>query len=339
MTKRLFRWILCIRKCDVGYDATIVRIESNNYTVVKRFLGDNVELITDFRTHPKYGKRLYYAFKPMWWVMHYWDEIFADRYAPQWSYGFSTLTSYPDAGDPGTTTCDGTVQRSAVDESWITIIAGAGNGPTSVSDAGFSALWVDASDTTNQFTMNRRSVFLFDTSSLGNEVTISASVLSLYGEDKDNTFTGTAPNMDIYTSTPASNTTLVNADYSQFGTVSQTGSPKAYSSWSATGYNNFTFNATGIGNVSKTDISKFGLRNANFDVAGVSPTWSNAGSFYFYCDFADITGTSTDPKLVVTYSTVVGPANVKTYMGLTAASVKTVDGLAIASIKTWGGLA
>src|SRR3990167_3952638 len=48
----------------------------------------------EFRTHWKYAKRLYFAFKPLWWAMHYWDGIFAEQHAPQLSFGFQTLTVY-----------------------------------------------------------------------------------------------------------------------------------------------------------------------------------------------------------------------------------------------------
>jgi hypothetical protein len=36
---------------------------------------------------------VYEIAKPLWWAIHYWDEWVADRWLPQWSYGFSTITT------------------------------------------------------------------------------------------------------------------------------------------------------------------------------------------------------------------------------------------------------
>jgi hypothetical protein len=80
------------------------------------------------------------------------------------------------------------------------------------------------------------------------------------------------------------------------------GSPITYANWSTSAYNDFTFNATGIGNVSKTGFSKFGVRNPNYDVANTPPTWSSGVTSHMQCYFSDEAGTTSDPKLVVTYS-------------------------------------
>lgn len=149
-----------------------------------------------------------------------------------------------------------------------------------------------------------RSLFLFDTSALTSAATISSAVLSLYGTQKNDSNNAT-PDIDIYTANPAANTSLALSDYSSFGSTSQTGAPIPYASMSTTGYNDFPFNATGIGNVNKTGVSKFGARNANYDVAATMPNpVVNAGSNLFV-NFAESSGTSTDPKLVVSYEILV----------------------------------
>lgn len=246
----------------------------------------------------------------------------------------SILTVYPDAGDPGTTTIEGVVARRPVDESWATISAGAGNYTDSINDFG-SGIYIKASATTNQWYALHRLIFLFDTSSLGAAATISAAVLSLCGTAKVDGLSIT-PNIDIYPSTPASNTTLANADYAQVGTTSMTGtSPITYAAFNAAGYNDFTFNSTGIGNISKTAISKFGARNANYDVSGTTPTWTVNAASSLISAAADTAGTTSDPKLVITYTS----TSIKTINALAVASVKTINGVAIASVKTFGGLA
>ena len=293
---RIMRWVLCIRPHDVGYRRRIVQILPHAYIVAN---GDGTQTL-DCRTHAKYGKRIYYAGWPVWWAMHAFDWAIADRWAPALSFGFATLTAYPDAGDPGTATCDGYVRRDGVDEAWATIRAGAG-----VSAGVTNSVWpfidMRASATANQWQMLGRSIFTFDTGPLGAGASVSAATVDLYGEGAQ-TFDNLAvtPNIDIYAATPASDTTLAASDYAQIGTVSQTGSPIAYGSWNGAGYNTFTlsvFTAINAGG-----ITRLGCRNANYDVANVAPAWNNSNRSAVGGYLADQTGTANDPKLVVTYT-------------------------------------
>lgn len=91
---RLMRRSLRINMADVSMprNTKIVEIAPNHYTVQL----PSGEYRSDFRTHPKYAKRVYYSWKTVWWLMHYWDEVFADRRVPALSFGFATLTAYPD---------------------------------------------------------------------------------------------------------------------------------------------------------------------------------------------------------------------------------------------------
>ena len=295
----IVRGLLHIRMSDVWMPrgTRIWEIRPNSYTVR---LPDG-QFRTDFRTHWKYSKRVYYAFKEIWWLMHAWDAALADRWSPALSFGFLTLEVYPDP-DPETATVDGFVGRSGTDLTWADIRDGAG---TAVNDgAGTTSLIRidDGEGAPNTFSALYRSIYLFDTSGLGAAATISAAVLSFKGTAKSDSATAIAPNVDIYTSTPASNTALVAADFAQIGTVSQTGSPITYAGYSATAYNAFTFDATGRGNVSKTGVSKFGARNANYDVANIASTGTEFAVHRLSCEHADAAGTTSDPKLVVTYT-------------------------------------
>lgn len=241
----------------------------------------------------------------------------------------STLTVYPAPG----VTVDGIIKRDVTTETWATIRDNADGNEVDYSGAIYASARIAASSTTNQWSVITRSILLFDTSALTGDATISATVLSLYGFGKNDGLSAT-PTIDIYTSTPASNTVLANGDYDQIGTTSQTGSPVTYAGWAAGVYNAFTFDATGIGNVSKTSISKFGVRNANYDVANTPPSWSSGAGFFFQYYSSNESGTSKDPKLVVTYSTVVGPANLKTYNTNVSANIKTINTNPIANVKT-----
>ncbi len=238
----------------------------------------------------------------MWWVIHAWDYFLADRFIPQWSYGFSTLTKYPDP-DPETTSVDGNVNRALANETWGTIRAGAGSNAGAAASEDYF-IRMASTGTSNQWSTLHRAIFLFDTSALTSGATISAAVLSLFGVEKLDEATAITPNIDIYTSTPASNTDLAASDYGNIGSTSQTGSPISYASFSDVGYNNFTLDSTGRGNISKTGVSKFGCRNANYDVANSAPTWTASKNHYLYGYFADRTGTTNDPKMVVTYTAV-----------------------------------
>src|SRR3990167_4532520 len=37
----------------------------------------------DIRSHDKFAKRLYFAFKPLWYLVHFWDMNFANNFFPQ----------------------------------------------------------------------------------------------------------------------------------------------------------------------------------------------------------------------------------------------------------------
>jgi hypothetical protein len=302
LIKVWFRWVLRIRPHDCPLTTPITDIEANNFSFGDRLIKRNgewlLERTTDFRTHPKFGKRLYFAFRPLWWLIHFWDWALADRFIPKWSYGFSTLTVFPDAGSPGTTTVDGGVNRAAVNETFGTIRAGAGNQHDDV--GGGMAVRLLASASTDQYENMERLIALFDTSSLTSSATISAATFSLYGFSSGNLLGGTQ-GIAIVASTPASNTALANSDFSQLGST-RFATDLAIGSMSTSGYNDFALNASGIANISKTGISKFGAR-ITADIDNTAPTWGSAEQARANFRTADTSGTSQDPQLVVTYST------------------------------------
>lgn len=210
----------------------------------------------------------------------------------------AVLTVYPDA-TPGTDTVDGSAgEYEPLGLSWAAIVAASGNSSFDSLTTFSTSLYSDNS--TDKWQGLFRLIFLFKTSSLGSSATISSAILSLYGVFKSDPL-GISPDIDIYTSNPVSNTTLTGTDFSTLGIISQTGIPITYAGFSIVGYNDFTFNATGISNINKTGISKFGARNANYDVSGVAPTWSSNQDSFIEIYSAD-NGTN-KPKLVITYTT------------------------------------
>lgn len=325
--KYWFRWIMRIYCKD-----TINRITPNSYSFGAKIVNDKIEVKTDFRTHDKYSKRLYYAFKPIWYVMHALDWAMLDRVEAltHLSFGFSTLTQYP--GSIGT---DNPV------DGYIANVGGAGDPFSTVQSASTGTSTDTATDDSIpcQDSYNgsnyviRRGVFCFDTSSLTSGAIVSSVVFSIAGSGSAtvNADTRTAY---IVAATPAATNTLSTSDYSLVG--STTFASMLFSSWTTTDgtYNDFTLDSNGIANISKTGITKYGVRTSG-DISVSAPTGTNRIMGWF----SEKTGTSKDPKVVVTYTVASGPANIKTFGGLAIASTKKVDDLAIASIKTWDGIA
>jgi hypothetical protein len=304
LTRLWFRWVLRIHR-DCPRDSRIIEIYPHAFVRLAGYAKVEghwqQQRIADFRTHPKFAKRLYHAFKPLWWLMHVWDMV-ADPLIPSLSFGFSTLTVNPNA-DPESTTIDGQVQQTysaGSGQSWATIRNAAGSGfRDNVSPE--NIIYIASDSGSNNWKIMERSIFLFDTSALTSAASVSAATFSIFGNGKTDP-QGWTPNVNLYASTPASNTGLANGDFAQIGSTAYCNTPISYSGFSTSAYNDFALNSTGIAAVSLTSITKLGLRNANYDVANVSPTWAASMDSQIDCLFAENTGTASDPKLVITYN-------------------------------------
>jgi hypothetical protein len=284
---------LRIPPCDCPRSTPILEIAPNRFTVAGPRPG---QLQTTFRSHPKYSKRLYFAFRPLWWAMHAWDWIVADRFAwaDNWSFGFEILTVYPDP-DPEVTSVDGEAWRWAIPgETWDQIRLGAGNAARDYNE------W-DSPAITHQpqqsgFTSLDRTFLLFDTSSLGNNVTIETATLSVWGTNHWGGLGKT--DFHIVATTPASNTAIVAADYQQVGGTSF--GSVAFDSYTHGAYSDVVLSAAGRENINKTGVSKFGSR-LGWDLSGVyGGSYINDATYFVY-QSADVTGTAQDPKLVVVH--------------------------------------
>lgn len=297
---REFKAALAIRRGDVGADRKIVRIFPHAYVVAN----DDGSFTMDTRTHAKYAKRLWHEWLPIWKAAHAWDRYVANPLVPALNVGFDALfTVYPDPF-PGVTSCDGRSRRDSVDETWATIIAGAG--VTSSSNIAIPSAWeIQGSTTLNQFQRLTRAMFLFDTSPLGSGATVVSATVSLFGVAKSDAL-GATPDIDLYSCTTVTDTNIVNADFSTTGSTSMTGSPMSYASQTTGAYNVFTLNGSGTANINPGGISRFATRNASYDVAAVAPTWVSAASSLLAVNGAEATGNANDPKLDVTYDAIIG---------------------------------
>ena len=192
-------------------------------------------------------------------------------------------------------TVDGFAGRQA-SENFATIRAGAGTQsfPSAANCYAYGnrpATWAEMD----------RGILLFDISGLPTGAVITGAALSLY---VSSLYTGFAQNICLVSSSPASNTNIVNVDYAVAGFGSTDLATRlAVSGMTASLYNDFTLNAAGISFLqtaqSGAKIVKFGLMIDcdldNTDVAGTG----EAGIQFKQVD----AGTSYMPRLIIAYTT------------------------------------
>jgi hypothetical protein len=293
-----FRWILRIHK-DVPAACLINQITPHSVTFARRLIFDRWmqaqwQMRSSFRVHPKFSKRVYLAFRPLWWTLHFWDWLIADRFIPQWSFGFLSLTVYPAAG--AASPVDGIVQRAVAQELFSSIRGGAGTGTEVTS--GYLYPTLSAGSATDQFTALIRAIACFDTSVMGTGAGISAATFSMVAVTSSNGLGG--DNFHVCGATPASTGNLVTGDYSQLGNTSF--GSVTYASLSAFAYSVWALDSNGIANIDPAGISKFGVR-LGWDINNsFTGTWSNGAVTYCYFQSADASGTAGDPKLDLTYT-------------------------------------
>ena len=258
----------------------------------------------EFRTHEKFGKRLYYAFKPLWMMFHAWDMVIANRFKPQWNLGFDSFGPvYPSAGT--TSPVDGYVAYSS-SVSWAaTRNAATGN----ASSATGTTLIVNGRRTAGTTYVINRSAVCFDTSDLTAAAVVSDATVSLNGVSIT---IPAAWSWRLVSVALASTDNVVVADYDQFGT---TALASDYSSgdYVDEGYNDMNLNAAGRSAISLTGISQFGIRNLSQDIGDVAPGVSE--DYVVNFDSADAVGTTTDPKMVATFTLSSGVSTLMT-MGI-----------------------
>ncbi len=215
----------------------------------------------------------------------------------------NTLTVYPNAAGSISTSNDGNVYFDTNNQSWTTVHNAASGGGINQSPTNNIFVTFFQTGSSNNTWLNlARSYFLFDTSALTSSATISGATFSLYGTSKEDLLTIT-PDINVYSATPSSNTSLALGDYSQVGTTAFS-TTITYAGWSTSGYNDFVLNSNGISNISLTGVSKFSARNAQYDVANSAPPYNDTRvTSDVDADFAsNSTGDTHKPKLVITYS-------------------------------------
>ena len=195
-----------------------------------------------------------------------------------------TATFYSVAGG------DGVVQKSGA--VWATQ-RGAATG-TSVDKTSAFGSCMQVQEYTGTYYIDR-GFLSFDTSSIPDGATISSAVLHIYVNTKSDV--GIGDSLVLVEGTQASATDLATADYDAFGSTEL--ASRALSAITTSAYNTLTLNSSGLAIINKTGHTKLCTRSAR-DVDNSAPGSGQYSSVAIY--WSDETGTSKDPKLVVTYS-------------------------------------
>ena len=152
------------------------------------------------------------------------------------------------------------------------------------------------------FWVSRGALFL-DTSSLPDDATIISAVLSLYGSSD-------ASLVDFHITVVDGSVLhepLALTDYGTLGSQTMSGGAFDTAGFSTSSYNDIPLNETGMGWISKTGISKFGLRSSR-EIAAIAPTTQEVVTIYPY-----ERGPGYQPRLVVTYTTAPPPVGGEAY--------------------------
>jgi hypothetical protein len=205
------------------------------------------------------------------------------------------LKAYPDPSAE-TTTVDG---HSADDTNgtWNNLIRVEPGDESSDNTATISN-FLQAHSTTNVWSYNARTFYLFDTSAIGDSDSIGIAKLARVHTSKTDNFD---LELNVVASAPASNTAIVNGDYDSvsFTAFATSIDLTSITANSAT-YTEWTLNTDGKSAISKTGVSKFAIIWEE-DRADTEPTWVTNTNGIAVSYTADQTGTTTDPVLLVTY--------------------------------------
>lgn len=263
----------------VSPDGIHQHIEKNIYRAVFYSRSPYIKLLAEVLTMVDIAKENGYEARKDLMIPHY---LGATKLISLPQIFLDSGTFNPDA-DTETTSVDG--KSSNTNATWSTCRDAATGSVATDSDSSSYLAFASTGYEIN------RGFFLFDTSSLNDNATKDSATFSLYRNDVQTFQNVNTTDIDLVTSTPASNTAITTADYDQIGS-SVLGS-FAMASTSNGSY--FDITVSDLSTVSLTGISKYAVRNSR-DTDNSAPTSSNQISG----NYAD-NGTNI-PKLVVNYT-------------------------------------
>lgn len=213
-----------------------------------------------------------------------------------------TVTTFNPDAHVESTSVDGRAFNMISQVIWATIHDATDGTGSNDAQATSNSPRIQAGTTTNQWTQISRTFLLFDTSDLPDGDTIDSALVRFVaisaGDDIGSQSIG------LITTTPASDTALVTDDYEQYGTTRQAADLTfAGITADSSTFNDFTLNSTGLGNISKTGITKFGI-NIVSDIDDAEPSWrSNDDTNLNYAFAEEALSGDKKPRLEVTHTT------------------------------------
>ena len=140
-----------------------------------------------------------------------------------------------------------------------------------------------------------------NTSTLPDDAIIDSAVLHYHGHNVNTTVTtlGT-PKAAVFEATPASTSSYTATDYAAaVATPTRISNEILYSSWDVNGWNDFTFNSTGLSYINKTGTTSFSILESTFDAANSDPLGTAGDRSRYYLECSGIGGN--DPYISITY--------------------------------------
>ena len=188
-----------------------------------------------------------------------------------------------------------------------------------------------------------RTFFAFDTS--GITVTPSAATLKIFGRASNTadviavrSTQGTGLAADDMDALHGASTALAASDGNGAGTLAGV-SGLTYSaeiaSWSTTGYNNITLNATALADMASLDTFQVALIEYDMDYLDVAPVGSALRRISFFMAEDGGSGTSKDPKIDF-LAGAAGYGNLVS--GIASANIGKINGVATANISKVNGV-
>jgi hypothetical protein len=218
--------------------------------------------------------------------------------------GLTTSTFYPDP-NVETSSVDGHCHFDSDATAWATMRTATES--ASFSDSGTTVqCYVGMWDTIPDKFYLYRAFYLFDTTSISDTDTVDSATFShkvttsLVNDDLQ--ITAGNKGFRLIQTTPASNTALSILDFDQVGSTAGA-SDVLITSFATNTYYDWALNATGLGWISKTGVTKLGMRHL-CDVNDEQPVAPGGADDYnlMYSYSSETAGTTEDPKLVVVHS-------------------------------------
>lgn len=176
-----------------------------------------------------------------------------------------------------------------------------------------------------------RPILLFDTSGLSDDAIITSAKISFYLTRVDDAAIENTDSVVVVSSNPASNTALDPDDIDTLGNTDLS-ARLTYGNMNLNAYNDLILNATGIVAISKTGITKFGIRS-NWDIDDIFlDYYGDGGSYNKFFTFSSAE-TINKPTLIITYTTASSISAYKTINGIVLSAVKTINNILMSLIK------